>query len=111
MITIEKVNKNSETKERTKEQLKDKVKPEKLYEDDREEILEHIHDTVDFGCTETIYPNTDRNAMLNKVREVLQSGVQSNDVKVSIVIDDKTEKNLYYVNTTNLNGLLGILGL
>ena len=49
--------------------------------------------------------------MLNKVREVLQSGVQSNDVKVSIVIDDKTEKNLYYVNTTNLNGLLGILGL
>lgn len=111
MITIEKVNNNPKTKERTKEQLKNKIKPEKLYEDDREEILEHIHDTVGFGCTETIYPNPDRNAMLNKVREVLQSGVQSNDVKVSIVIDDKTEKNLYYVNTTNLNGLLGILGL
>lgn len=110
MITIEKVNNNPATKERIKEQLKNKVKPE-LHNDDREEILEHIHDTVDFGCTETIYPNADRNAMLNKVREVLQSGVKSNDVKVSIVIDDCTEKNLYYVNTTNLNGLLAILGL
>ena len=28
-----------------------------------------------------------------------------------ITNDDKTEKNLYYVNTTNLIGLLGILGL
>lgn len=111
MITIENVNNNPVAKERTKEQLKNKVKKPELHNDDREEILEHIHDTVDFGCNETIYPNADRNAMLNKVREVIESGVQSSDVKVSIVIDDKTEKNLYYVNTTNLNGLIAILGL
>ena len=39
MITIEKLNIDPETKRRTKEQLKNKVKPEKLHEDDREEIL------------------------------------------------------------------------
>ena len=111
MITIENINNRS--KERTKEQLGNKIKPEQtnLPVDDREEILDHIHDVVDFGCNETIYPNADRNAMLNKVRELLRSGVKSNDVKVSIVIDDTSEKNLYYVNTTNLNGLIAILGL
>lgn len=102
---------NNKPKERTKEQLKNKVKAPEQPKDDREEILDHIHDTVDFGCNETVYPNEDRNAMLNKVRELLKSGVDSDEVKVTISIDDTSEKNLFYINKTNLNGLLAILGL
>lgn len=108
MIDILSMSNTRKDKDRIKEQLKDKVKAPEL---DKEKILDHIHDAVDFGCSETVCPNDKRIATLGKIREVLESGVNSKDVKVTLVIDDVTEKNMYYTDRTDLNGLLKILGL
>lgn len=110
MITIENI--NSKTTERTKEQLRNKHNPEpSVDKDDRKEILDHIHDVVDFGCNESIYPGPDRRNMLNNIRNILESGVSSNDIEVIISVNDKTNTNKYFRKNTNLNGLLEILGL
>lgn len=108
MIDILSMNDMRKNKDRTKEQLKNKVKAPEM---DKEKVLDHIHDAVDFGCTETVHPNDKRIATLGKVREVLESGVDPKDVKVTVTIDDVTEKNMYYTDRTDLNGLLKILGL
>lgn len=109
MITIENI--NSKTAERTKEQLKNKRKHYSIADDDLKHIMDHLHDTLDFGCNESIYTGQDRYNLLDDIRNIINTRVDSRDIEVNITVNDTTNTFKPLEIETDLKGLLEILGL